>query len=351
MVRVQPTPGAASKVRDVMELIDRLGYYLNFGYRNPEVREDTKDGESHVLLQWKEANRETITSARVTHRRRIRGSALRSYILQQANMCTRAYLRRAKFGRDEFKHSLRSLSAQGWVEQGTRADFEVEPSDVPLSLVQRTIANLLTSPSSPRPTHSLASVEQGDGKDVICHDRTHILRLSESESAILEALDKCQPGSLTNEAIQRLASYETGGSRSSWMDFETLKSLADRIIGLDPSHFQSGPVWVSLKDLLRRQVKQRKITEEESGAISKTISSALSTISTIVPLLSTPSRAMQIGSDSVDSDPDASGVSRLTVAAATDDSSASHSLFDPIQGSYEVTTSAPSSRSISEHPR
>lgn len=235
---------------------------------------------------------------------------------------------------------------------------------MPLSLVQCTIANLLTSTSSLRPTHSLASVEQGDGKDVICHDRTHILRLSESESetiarclkdellpaiariytkpthyvrsAILEALDKRQPGSLTNEAIQRLASCETGGSRSSWMDFETLKSLADRIIALDPSHFQSGPVWVSLKDLLRRQVKQKKLTEEESGAISKAISSALSTISTIIPLLSTPSRAMQIGSDSVGSDPDASGVSRLTVAAATDDSSASHSLFDPIQGSYEV---------------
>lgn len=73
MVRVQPTPGAASKVRDVMELIDRLGYYQNFRYRNPEVRKDTKDGESHVLLQWREANRETITSARVTHCRRIRG--------------------------------------------------------------------------------------------------------------------------------------------------------------------------------------------------------------------------------------------------------------------------------------
>lgn len=71
MMRIQPKPGVASKVRNVMERLDELGCYLNFRYRDPEIKVDTKHGEPHVLLQFRRAEQDSLSSACITSYRRV----------------------------------------------------------------------------------------------------------------------------------------------------------------------------------------------------------------------------------------------------------------------------------------
>jgi hypothetical protein len=381
MMRVQPTPGVASKVRNVLERLDELGYYLNSRYRDPEVKVDNKYGEPNVLVRWRKADQETLTSARVTYSRRMASNWWPSRIKNNAAQCTEVHMRNSKLSQDQLRHSLRSLSAQCWFRQGTQSQSEDEAartsSNVALTIVESTIGDLLKSALFFQPDGDLVMFAQeglGDGSTSECK---HVLRTTESASQIiagclkyellpaiaqiyttpthwhrpiiLQELDKWQPQTQMEEAIQRLASYESGRPYSSWNDFEALKLLADGLMGWRPSNFRSGSVWVSLRALLGRQVKESKLTERHSKAIQKTISSALSMISEIVPPWSTPGGSVQMVSDNADfRSNDSSKFSRLSESctiATTDDSRVPISLMDKIQGAWEVTTLAPSSGS------